>query len=61
MRPRWEIRDSTDGQVYAVLRAANGEVVATTETVPDERTCRRSIAAVRRAAFASVLRVGRPR
>jgi uncharacterized protein YegP (UPF0339 family) len=50
-RPRFEIRDAADGQVYVVLIAGNGEPLMTSETFPDVSTAGDNITAVRRAAI----------
>ena len=57
MRPRFEIRDAADGQVYVVLVAGNNFDLMTSELFPDVRTARKNIAAARRASLSPAVRV----
>jgi uncharacterized protein YegP (UPF0339 family) len=59
-RPKFEIRrgNPEPGVIptfYWVLVAANGEVLATSETFPDKATCKKSIRAARVAALGRVI------
>jgi len=57
-RPKFEIRKGSRAyplEFYWVLVAANGEVLATSETFPDRTTCRKSVRAARMAALGRVV------
>lgn len=53
-RPRFEVRDAADGQVYVVLIAANGEPLSTSETFPTAAVAKANIDAQRRAMLLSM-------
>ena len=53
---KFEIRNSKDGQFYYVLKAGNGEVLATSETVETKQSVLKSIRSVRwNALWASIV------
>ena len=43
----FQIRVSKDGQFYFVLKAANGEIIATSEMYESKQSCLKGIASVR--------------
>jgi len=53
---RFVIQSSKDGQFYFVLKARNGEVIATSEMYKSKQACKNGLKAVRRIAlFASIV------
>ncbi|HVY79309.1 MAG TPA: YegP family protein [Solirubrobacterales bacterium] len=48
--PKYEIREAKDGTFYYVLVAANGEVLATSETYPSREHAERGVVAAKCAA-----------
>lgn len=53
---RFVIQRSKDGQYYWFVRGANGEIMATSETMRSKQSCKDAIAAIRAgAAGAQVL------
>jgi uncharacterized protein YegP (UPF0339 family) len=53
--PKFQIKDSADGQIYFVLVAANGEVIATSETYKSKQGCKVGIKAVQIAAAGAII------
>jgi uncharacterized protein YegP (UPF0339 family) len=43
---KFEIRKAADGQFYFVLKARNGEIIATSETYATKPMCKKGIKAV---------------
>lgn len=53
---RFVIQSSKDGQFYFVLKASNGEIIATSEMYKSKQSCKNGLKAVKRIAlFASVV------
>lgn len=52
---KFVIDKSEDGQFYFVLKANNGEIVATSETYKNKRSCKHGIKVVRKCADAEVI------
>lgn len=53
---KFEIRKARDKKFYFILKARNGEVIATSETYETKQSCKKGIRSVKRnAIIASVL------
>ena len=48
---KFEIRRSADRQWYFILKARNGEIIATSETYKSKESCKKGIRSVRRSAI----------
>lgn len=52
---KFEIKPSATGQFYFVLKAGNGEIIATSEMYTTKQACRKGISAVKKSLFATVI------
>ena len=52
---KFEIKPSSSGEFYFTLKAANGEVIATSEMYTTKPACRKGINAVKKSLFATVI------
>ena len=48
---KFEIKKSSDHQWYFILKARNGEKIATSETYKSKESCKKGIRSVRRSAI----------
>lgn len=51
---KYEIHRSTDRQYYFVLKARNGEKIATSEMYKTKQACKKGISSMKRSLFARV-------
>lgn len=49
-KPKFEIKNAKNGETYFVLKAANGEVIATSETYKSKQGLKNGILAVKKCA-----------
>lgn len=52
---KFEIKKSVSNKFYFVLKARNGEVIATSEMYTTKPACRKGISAVKKSLLASVV------
>jgi uncharacterized protein YegP (UPF0339 family) len=48
---KFVIRKSSDKQWYFILKARNGEIIATSETYKTKQACKKGIRSVKRTSF----------
>jgi uncharacterized protein YegP (UPF0339 family) len=51
---KFEIHKSKDRQFYFILKARNGQVIATSETYKTKESCKKGIKSIRRNVFARI-------
>jgi len=53
--PKFEIKLSTNHQYFFVLKASNGEKIATSETYKTKASCKKGISAVKKCLFSKTI------
>ena len=51
---KYQILKSKNNQFYFVLKATNGEIIATSETYLTKQSCKKGISAIKWAVFAPI-------
>lgn len=52
---KFQIKKSSNGKYYFLLRARNGEVIATSEMYATKQACRKGVSSVKLSLFAQVV------